>query len=188
MTFGIIVEGPSDVAVYPILMQRIRPAIRRVISRPCGGKSPLGRKFIGFLKEFEDLGIEKALVIRDSDCKEPRIVEGTLAERLRASGFQPTHPCHFYAASCMLDGWLLADESAVNQVARNRGKRPSAQPFAGTPQGERNARALFRRMLSQAGLPADPAVYSEVAAVANLERVQQRCLYFQHFVECVHAC
>jgi hypothetical protein len=43
-------------------------------------------------------------------------------------------------------------------------------------------------MLSQAQLPADPAVYAEVAAAADIDRIRQRCPHFQRFVDCVHGC
>ncbi len=127
-------------------------------------------------------------MIRDSDCRDPRAVEEKLEQRLRESGFQPPFPLHFYATSCMVDTWLLADEGAVNQVARQRGKPPSAQPVGDPLEGERNAKTLFRRMLSQARLPADPAVYAEVAAAADIDRIKRRCPYFQQFVDRVGAC
>jgi hypothetical protein len=86
-----------DVAVYEKLILRIQPLTERILSRPCGGKSPLGHKFVGFLKEFEDLAVTKALVIRDSDCRDPRTVEEALELRLRESGYRPGFPIHFYA-------------------------------------------------------------------------------------------
>jgi hypothetical protein len=188
MIFGIVVEGPADAAAYSTLIPRIRPAVESVLSRPCGGKSPLKENFVGFLKEFQSRPVEKALVIRDSDCRDPRAVEEKLQQRLHESGFHPPFPLHFYATSCMLDTWLLADEGAVNQVARQRGKTPSAQPVADPLEGRRNAKALFRRMLSQARLLADPAVYAEVAAAVDIDRVKRRCPYFQQFIDRVDAC
>jgi len=188
MILGIVVEGPSDAAAYSKLIPRIRPIIENVLSRPCGGKSPLGQKFVGFLEEFQDLTVEKALVIRDSDCRDPRIVEEKLELRLRESGYRPPFSVYFYATNCMLETWLLADESAVNRVAQNRAKPPRAQPIDGPLEGRRDAQALFHRMLSQAQLPADPAVYAEVATVADINLIQRRCPYFQHFVTRVLDC
>jgi len=188
MKFGIIVEGPTDAAAYSRLILRIRPVIENVVSVPCGGKSPLGQQFVGFLKEFLDLAIAKALVIRDSDCRDPRAIEERLEQRLHESGFHPSFPVHFHATSCMLETWLLADEGAVNKVAQQRGKPPSARPVDDPLEGKRDAQALFHRMLSQARLPADPAVYAEVAAVADIDRINRRCPYFQQFVDRVHAC
>lgn len=188
MVFGVVVEGPADAAVYESLIPKIRPCVT-VISEPCGGKKRLEQKFVGLLKRFEyGYHVNKALVILDSDCRAPGAVEEELERRLRRSGFKPTFPVHFYAPSCALDAWLLADDGAVNQVARERHKTISVRPFRGPLESERNAKTLFWRMLSQAHLPADPAVYAEVAAAANIDRIAQRCPYFQQFVERVHAC
>ena len=170
------------------LRPRIRPVIENVLSLPCGGKSPLGQKFVGFLKELQELRVEKALVIRDSDCRDPSAVEERLEQRLHESGFRPPFPVHFYATSCMLETWLLADEGAVNRIAQQRAKPPSARPVDDPLEGKRDAQALFHRMLSQARLPADPAVYAEVAAVADIDRINRRCPYFQQFVDRVRAC
>src|SRR5208282_1492633 len=188
MIFGIVVEGPTDAAAYSALIPRIRPAVKRVLSRPCGGKSPLLQGFVGLLMEFQDWSIDKALVIRDSDCRDPKAVEEKLEQRLRESGFQPPFPLHFYATSCMLDTWLLADEGAVNRVARQRGRTLSAHPVDDPLEGKRNAKALFRRMLGQARLPADAAVYAAVAAAVDIEQVKRRCPYFQQFIDRVHGC
>jgi hypothetical protein len=128
--------------------------------------------------------------MRDSDCDAPRALEDELGRILDQSGFREklTLPVHFYATRCMVETWLLADENAVNTVARQRGKVPSAQAVPDPLEGTTNAKALFLRMLSQAQLPADPAVYAEVAATADIDRIKQRCPYFQHFIDCVHGC
>lgn len=188
MRLGIVVEGPSDDAAYSELIPRIRPDIEKVLSRPCGGKSPLGHRFVGFLEEFQDLVVAKALVIRDSDCRDPRGVEEKLKLRLRESGYEPPFPVHFYATSCVLETWLLADEAAVNRVAQRRARPPRAQTIDDPLEGRRDARSLFLRMLSQARLPADPVVYAEVAALADIDRIQTRCPYFAQFVTRVLAC
>ncbi len=198
MVLGIIVEGPADAAAYTALIPRIRRDEVTVISEPCGGKSRLPQKFVGRLKRCQyKHHVNKALVIRDSDCRDPKVVEDELEHEFRRSGFNPSFPVHFYAPNCMLDAWLLADEIAVNQVAQNhQGQRKwgelhkivRVKPFTGRLEGEKNAKTLFRRMLFQADLPPTPSVYAEVAAAASIDRIAQRCPYFQRFVERVHAC
>jgi hypothetical protein len=188
MTFGIVVEGFADEAAYSTLIRRIRSDVGEVVARVCGGKSRLGQKFVGFLEELQSIPIEKALVIRDSDCRDQRQVEDRLEQSLRAASFHPQFRVHFYATSCMLETWLLADEGAVNRVAQQRGKGRSAKPVDDPLEGKRGAKSLFRRMLSQAQLPPDPAVYADVAAVADIERIKQRCPYFRQFIERVNAC
>jgi hypothetical protein len=193
MVFGIVVEGESDSVVYRALIQRIRPDVDLVLSQPCQGVAGVRRKFVAWLKHFQWHSghyVGKALVIRDSDCDASRALEDELGRILDQSGFREklTLPVHFYATRCMVETWLLADESAVNAVARKRGKIPAAQPVPDPLEGATNAKVLFRRMLSHAQLRATPAVYAEVAAAADIDRIKQRCPYFQRFIDCVHGC
>jgi hypothetical protein len=193
MVLGIVVEGEFDSGVYRALIQRIRPDVDLVLSQPCEGVAGVRTKFVGRLEYFQsrpDYHVEKALVIRDSDCHDSRVLEDELVRILDQSGFREklTLPVHFYATRCMVETWLLADEGAVNKVARQRGRVRSARPVADPLEGATDAKKLFRQMLSQAHLPADKAVYAEVAAAADLDRIRQRCPYFQRFIDCVHSC
>jgi hypothetical protein len=191
MVFGIVVEDRTDACVYSTLIQRIRPDVDPVLQRPCGGVAGVRRQFVGWLKNFEwhaGHQVGKALIIRDSDSGDQQFAEDELARILRQSRFRPSFPFHFYATKCEVETWLLADERAVNSVAQMRGKAPWARPVAGTLEDFCNAKELFRRMLSQAGLPADPVVYAEVAAAADMELIRRRCPHFQQFVDRVHAC
>jgi hypothetical protein len=193
MVFGIVVEGETDSVVYRAMIQRIRPDVDIVLSQPCQGVAGVRRMFVGWLKHFQwhsAYQVGKALVIRDSDCDASRALEDELGRILDQSGFREklTLPVHFYATRCMVETWLLADESAVNAVARERGKIPAAQPVPDPLEGATNAKVLFRRMLSHAQLRATPAVYAEVAAAADIDRIKQRCPYFQRFIDCVHGC
>jgi len=191
MIFGIVVEAERDAEVYSTLIRKIRPDAEHVEKRPCGDVVQLRRKFVDWLKNFQwhlEYQVDKALVIRDSDCHDPRSVEDELARILVQSGCQPAFPVHFLATRRMVETWLLADEQAVNEVARRRGKTPSAQAVGDPLEEARKADDLFRRMLSQAHLPAFPAVYGEVAAAAEIDRIAQRCPYFQQFVHKVRAC
>jgi hypothetical protein len=193
MVFGIVVEGESDSVVYRALIERIRPDVDLVLSQPCQGVANVRRKFVGWLKYFQwhsGYQVGKALVIRDSDCGDPRALEDQLGGILDQSGFREklTLPVHFYATRCMVETWLLADENAVNAVARQRGKVPAAQPVPDPLEGMANAKVLFLRMLSQAQLPADPAVYAAVAATADIDLIKQRCPHFERFIDYVHGC
>ena len=50
ITFGIVVEGPRDATVYPVIIRRIRSDVENVIARPCGGVPALLKKFGGMLR------------------------------------------------------------------------------------------------------------------------------------------
>ena len=192
MVFGIVVEAERDALVYSALIRRLRPGAD-IVTRPCGDLASLRRSFVPWLKNFQwhvDLAVDKALVIRDSDCKDPLGVEMELARILDQSDFQDklTLPVHFYATKCMVETWLLADEGAVNTVARRRGKAANVLAVADPLEGKRNAKELFRGMLSQAKLPATSAVYEEVAREADIGVIERRCPYFAQFVDRLNNC
>jgi uncharacterized protein DUF4276 len=187
--FGIVVEGPRDVAVYPAIIRRIRPDVDQVVARPCGGIPALPNKFVGWLKHFQyEHRIDKALVIRDSDWKDPQTAEADLKNRLNKSGFTPTFPVHVYAARCMVETWLLADEQAVSKVALSRGRTRPAKPINKQLEEIKDPKTSFRAMLSQVGLPDTEKVYEEIAAAADLDKVAKRCPRFAEFREHIHAC
>jgi hypothetical protein len=191
MIFRIVVESHRDAAVYSALIRRVRNDVEEVLSRPCGGVSGVRKKFPGFLKEFQwhaNRRVDKALIVRDSDCGDPHSAEQALADILQRSGFTPTFPCHFYATKCEVETWLLADEAAVNRVASKRGRTARARRVVGPLEGIRDAKEHFGRMLSEADLLADDAVYSEVAAQASIERIAQCCSGFQRFIHFVRKC
>ena len=188
--FGVVVEGPRDVAAYPAIIRRIRPDVEQVIARPCGGVPALSDKFVRWLKHFQYTGhrLDKALVIRDSGGKDPQIVEDGLERRLNESSFEPTFPVHFYATRCMIETWLLADAGAVSKVALSRGRTRSIKAVNKPLEEIIDPKPLFLAMLSEAGLSADDKVYEEIAYAADLARIAERCPRFAEFRKHVHAC
>jgi hypothetical protein len=148
-------------------------------------------KFVGWLKHFQwhaEITVNKALVIRDSDCSDPVAWESTMSQILAQSHFVPDFPVHFHATKCEIETWLLADEDAINQVARSRGKPGLVSKVTIPLESYRNAKELFRKVLSKVGLPVDPEVYQEIASAANIDRIASRCAYFRQFVDRVRTC
>jgi hypothetical protein len=191
MNIGIVVEGERDKAAYPEFIRKIRDDVESVPAEPCGNDIKLMEKFVGWLKHFQwhaEASVNKALVIRDSDCGDPVDWESRMEQILEHSHFVPTFPVHFYATKCEIETWLLADEDAINQVARSRGKREWVPKVTIPLESHKDAKELFRRVLSKAHLPADPRVYQEIASAARIDRIAARCPYFQQFVDRVRGC
>lgn len=190
-TFGIVVESERDVAVYSTLIRKIRTDVELVLSRPCGDVVRVRRQFVRWLKNFEwhpGHSVDKAFIIRDSDRWEPALLEKELAGILKQSGFSPSFPVHFFATKRMVETWLLADEGAVSEVGKRRGRICSIRPVRDPLEEIADAKSDFRGMLSQAQLLDVPRVYEEVASLADLGLVAQRCPYFKEFVRRVNAC
>ena len=194
MVFGIVVEGESDSVVYRALIRRIRPDVDLVLSQPCQGVAGVRRKFVGWLKYFQwhsGHQVGKALVIRDSDCDASRPLEDELGRILDQSGFRKklTLPVHFYATKCMVETWLLAERARSTTLHCSGARLHLLNAVADPLEGATNAKRPCSGGCSpQARLPADPAVYAAVAATADIDRIKQRCPYFQQFIDCVHGC
>jgi hypothetical protein len=191
MNIGIVVEGDRDGSTYPELIRRIRNDIDTVLVEPCGNDARLMRQFVGWLKHFQwhaEYPIDKALVIMDSDCSEPSTWEATLRQNYEQSHFVASFPVHFHATKCEIETWLLADEDAINRVSQLRGKNKQVGRVNIQLEAHRDAKELFQKVLSRAGLPADARVYRQIASVADVGRIAARCPSFQYFVGKVCAC
>jgi len=192
MNVGIVVEGQKDLVAYVRLIRRIRNDMTQWQLRQCGGKSRLKHGFVNFLREFHRnpaWQIDVAFVIRDSDCSPPQPIEDQLQHILEASGFTPGFPVEFFAVPCMLESWLLSDLGAFSTVAAQRGHGegmapPTIQIANSNSSGDKD---IFMRLLSHFMVPATPAVYGEVAALANLTLIGNRCTYFREFMRRVRA-
>lgn len=191
MNIGLIVEGHDDYETYPLLIRKTREDIGRIHCRDCRGLRKLKTKFVYFLKEFQSnpaYQIDKAIVIRDSDCNDAHKLEQELGQILLQSGFKPTFSVHFHATKCKLESLLLADEEAIPRVAQNRCKLARA----GTPvmalENLKEAESVLSKRLSEASLPADAKVFAEIAAASDLGKLVARCPHFKNFMEKTNAC
>lgn len=186
MRFGIVVEADRDAAAYREIIQKIRGDIEEVIAEPCGNDTKLMATFVQKLKVFQ-WGLtekpHKAIVIRDSDCRDGAHWEEKMRQIFERGRLRLDFEVAFHATKCELESWLLADEDAVNRVSQQRRKNGRAQRVHVQLETHRDAKELFRRMLSQADLPADPQVYKEVAKYIDIERIGQRCPSFARFVD-----
>ena len=191
MNWGIVVEGHRDAAAYPALIRKVRNDVDVVLAEPCGNDVNLMKQFVGWLKHFEwhtEHHVDKALVIRDSDCIDSIFWEQKMGESLERCRFAPHFPVHFHATKCEIESWLLADERAINLVANGRGKTGMVPAVTIQLESHRDAKELFRKVLSKVGLPADPKVYQEIASAASIDRIAERCPQFESFREKVMAC
>jgi len=191
MNIGLIVEGSDDYETYPVLIRKSRRDIGRIHIRECGGLRKLKTKFVYFLKEFQSnpaYQIKKAIVIRDSDCSDAHKLEQELCQILEQSGFKPTFSIHFHATKCKLESLLLADEEAIPQVARNRGRAARASTAVMTLENLKEAENVLSKKLFEANLPDDAKVFAEIAEASDLGKIVLKCPHFRDFMEKTNAC
>jgi hypothetical protein len=191
MNFGLIVEGEFDSRVYQALIRNIRSDVERIFPRVAGGRKRVQTKFPFFLDEFmrnKGRPVDKVMVIHDSDDKDPAVLEQKHREAWDKTRIKPPFPVHFHATKCEVEAWLLADENAVNEVARARGGNPIATRQDIQLEAHPDPKSLFRTVLYECDLQATAEVYAEVASAADLDTIQNRCPRFGRFVEGVNNC
>lgn len=188
--YGIVVEGTEyDKAALTELIKKCLSGKIEVIARPCGSKSLLMRKFPGFLKEFqyvkEGSHVDKALVIRDADNKDP----DKLLEEMRSKIVGQT--CIFEVKLIIivqeLETWLLADEGAISKVTQARSGK-SVTKVNENLESIMQPKERLKRMLSDAKVPYTPEVAREIAKESNLSKIENRCPRFKKFRQDVIDC
>jgi hypothetical protein len=82
-SYGVIVEGQFDVGVYEEFIRKICPEAHDIKARDAGGCAQLMKKFPSLLRSLEHVTqqggpIDKALVIRDADCRDVAAIEAKM--------------------------------------------------------------------------------------------------------------
>lgn len=181
LLFGLIVEGTYDEAALTELVQQCVSSEVGVISRRCGNRVQLMRKFPAFLEEFrhakEGSPVDKALVVRDADHKNP--AELLLKMEARITGRVYRFPCKLLVIVEELEAWLLADEKALTTVT---GKSQRRIP---DPEAIVDPKARLQRILSDASIAYTPEVARRIAAAIRADVLAARCPSFKKFQDTV---
>jgi hypothetical protein len=190
--YGIVVEGPYDVAILRELIPRILGRDVPVISRPCYGKDNLLKNLLIHLETLdyaaEGRAVEKALVIRDSGGKDPKIIEEELTRKVQERRWGFSHGVHICIIRREVETWLLADVAeGVNAVAKKRGGRTVAE-VQGTLEEIEYAKERLRQLLSDAKLEYTEQVCAEIARSLRLDTLSYRCPSFRTFKQRVVDC
>ncbi len=190
-SYGIIVEGPYDVAIFPELIRRICSRDVHIVPRPCYGKDSLWKNLLVHLRNLQDemqgRGVEKALVIRDSGGKPPKNVEAELNQRIKARPWTFSHGVHVCIIKREIETWMLADVSAVNAVAATRGGRQVAE-VQGILEDIEEPKERLKRLLSKAKLDYTEQVCAEISRLLRLDTLRYRCPSFCIFEQQVTDC
>lgn len=191
-SYGIVIEGSFDEAVYPVFVRKIANNDVTIYTRPCGGVSKLMEKFAALLQELQHVqqgtAVEKALVIRDSNGKSLSDLHNTFQEKIANREFSFPHGVHFCITRREMETWLLADEQAIHDVVFRRSGRDISGVVNGALEDIVDPKDRLIRMLSGAKVPYDPAVCRELAQETRLEQLRYRCPSFRSFEDKVSNC
>jgi len=183
-TFGLVVEGNDDETAIAEMIKKCAKTEVKVISRQCGGKAQLMRKFTGFLEDFRHVKagtkVDKALVIRDADQKNPVQLINDMHGKINNRNYP--FPVKLLVVVQELEAWLLADETAVSTVTG----RPT--PTIQNPEGLNDPKQRLNNVLSAARISYTPEIARKIAANANLDVIEARCPSFRVFRQAVIDC
>ena len=191
LTYGLIVEGPYDQAMYEALIPRICERDLSFKTLLCEGKDGLMKNCPDFLRILEKvlLGrpVDKALVIRDSDRKEPLAIRTRMEGKIDERGYAFPRGVKLCVVRREMETWLLADAQAINIVAQNRGGR-QIQEVQETLEEIHDPKAKLRSVLSEAKLPYTEPVCAEIASHLRIDHLEHRCPSFWTFRQNVLDC
>ena len=184
-TYGIVVEGGYDAVTLAEIIKKCLLSEIEIIARPCGNKSSLMRKFPGFLEEFryanQGTHVNKALVIRDADCKDP----DELLEKMGSKITSRNYPFEvkFIIIVQELETWLLADEDAVSRVTGKTISRVNEDL-----QSIIQPKEKLKKILSDGRVAYTAEVAREIAKESDLLKIEYCCPGFKKFRQDVIDC
>jgi hypothetical protein len=186
-SYGIVVEGDFDKAVFCELIHKIRGQALPVRPRVCGGVPKLKKNFSALLRDLEHAHngnpVDRVLVIRDADGGDPPTLEDDLAARIESQKFAFRYGVRFYAVAQQMDTLLLADPGAINRVAEARRvpRRRVTRP-AEALESISNPKDYLADLLTLAGLQHTTEVCREIAVEADLALIRRHCPSFENFI------
>jgi hypothetical protein len=169
-TFGLIVEGVDDEAVYQVLASRCRPGVQLLI-RKCRGKV-IG-KFLGFLTELDRRPerIEKVFIMADSDGRDPASLLRAITGKYRPAKYRSDVKPLIVVRE--LEAWLIADPAALKDVIGIEKRFRNPETIA-------DPKAELRRLLTQRSAYT-PELAKRIAERIDLDVLAQRCPRFALF-------
>jgi len=176
---GLVVEGLYDEAALPEFVRKCAPSETKVICRPCGNAIELMKKFPAFLEDFRHVKhgfpVDKAIVIRDADHKDPSELIARMEARISGRTYPFTRELLVIVQE--LEAWLLADDTALSAVTGIR------QQIEREPEKLHHPKERLQRLLSQARITYTSERAKQIAAAARPDILANRCPSFKKFQE-----
>jgi len=187
-SYGIIVEGDYDSAVYDALIRRLTSPDVYIKPLPCEGKPNVMKKFPGLLSAFKyEIGgnpVDMAIVIVDADGKDPIEVEAKMQEKIQDRTYPFPLKVRCYAVPQAMDTWLLADASAIDIAVRRRGGKAVTKSHD-HPEDLPHPKEWLRKLLTDHNATYTAALCREIARETDLQLLSDRCPRFRVFTELV---
>ena len=180
-TFGAIVEGEYDLGVFEELIPKVCPYAVTAWVREARGRARLMSRFPALLRMFEHSTaaggpVDRALVIRDSNGKSPKLVEADMRTRIAHLSYSFPRGIEVHAVQQETETWLLADAGAISRVAGR-----SATTVPGPLEQLQHAKEALMDILNDAKLQYTPPVCRRIAGAIDLPTLRGACPSFVLF-------
>ncbi len=180
---GIVAEGlpDSDVQIISELVKKILSIDPSFIPRPGGSRGNVIKKYCGWLEEFRNEKVDKALVIVDQDMSCVKAIVEKLQEKIK--GRKYCFPVKFHVIKQEIETWLLSDEKAISKVVGRTVPRVN-----GALEDIQQPKEKLKELLSKAKANYTPQTLRRIAKECNIDRIAYRCPGFQRFKQTVIDC
>lgn len=187
-SYGIIVEGKYDSAVYEAIIQRLTSQEVPIKALEVGGKVSLMRKFPGLLRAFEHIldggPVEMAVVIQDADGKDADEIEAEMRAKIEGRTFPFRLGVQVFVVRQAVEAWLLADERAVSAVTLRRNGKQVTKPHH-RPEELLDPKETIREVLTDSRVIYTSEVGREIAREIDFQVLSNKCPRFRVFSQLV---
>ena len=185
-TYGLIVEGVYDKEVLEEFILRCSSvetarSDMEIQTRICGNGPQVLKQFPGFLKElqFNYPEIRKAFVVRDSDGKNPDVLEKQFREKI--AGWKFPYTVEFSFIVHEVEAWLLFDEAALSRITGQKVRKiPS-------PQELKDPKTKLVQILSDGKIDYTPALARQIANEIDLDKLKTGSEVFRKFCSAIQS-
>ena len=184
--YGLIVEGEYDKEILEEFILRCSNdetarSDMGIETRICGGGSKVFKQFPGFLKEFQfsypEIG--KELVVRDSDGKNPDVLEKQFREKI--TGWQFPFTVEFAFVVHEVEAWLLFDEAVLSRITGRKVRKINPA------QELKDPKTKLTKILSDGKIDYTPALARRIANEMDLDKLKTGSEVFRKFCEAVRS-
>jgi hypothetical protein len=184
-TFGLVVEGEYDEAALTELIRKCSVGYTEIVARLCGGS--IMNKFPGLLEGFryakQGTHVDKALVIRDANGKDPNDLLLRMQGKI-SSRWYP-FPVRCVVIVRELETWLLADDGAISHVTQEYAGR-AVSLVNESLEDIHEPKERLKTLL--VGVAYTREVARKIAVALDIKRLRYRCPAFEKFQEAVLDC
>ncbi|PYU34687.1 MAG: hypothetical protein DMG28_05205 [Acidobacteria bacterium] len=191
-SFGLVVEGTYDEAAISEFIMRLTSAAAFIRAYTCGGVAGVMQKFPAYLAalqyEFQGGPVEKALVVVDSNGRNPAALEAQMQNKISGRTYSFREGVRFCVVVREIEAWLLGDLNAINTIPSNRGGGRATLRLNQSPEALVDPKVELERRLSQRGVGYTSAMARRIAAAADLGMLERHCHSFADFRQKVQDC